>query len=583
MEAQLDFSWQPDNVVWKPNPPSYQGHQYYEMPVQLDFKNAEPPTLLSEQPAPMAFTNGAKRNLIQYAELPKKKPTKITEKPKNKPITSKKIPKVSNEPKPKPEWNSHVMTVGLFDPTISKKVPIEIKQAISKDNNYKMKKPEVFNDIHDIPVKNTNNAIGKKTKKNENKEKIEENLEIKFIADQEELVKKLEMQLESERLARKQLDAQFAQKLKEMERVSKVKVREIVPVKYGNTKKDQKIHFEEPPKPATIDNPPKFDLNFTASDIPRAYSSSGIRNDPKSRDIHEPPTHDISPMVLKAKKLENKSKPPPVKSTSKVTPPKPILKQPEKTSKSESMPIASSIQNKAEIKEITIQPSLIHKQSPIKFESYDIIPSDPILNSLGAAITRFKTADKYSNHAGINLISKVSSKYIAYYANELADMLVDDFLIDCVHDLQRIEDNNQKKIHKDFQNIAEENFEQILQDFNEETKKIQTKYITNKPSKFTGFKLNNDDDDYEKEIIIEDKKRDWEISFEDSTLISIRNYRKAFQDFQKVFSGGSDGKLWDVYSIIGDDILDEVIKAVADEYDNVLDEFTERIISQEFS
>ena len=69
----------------------------------------------------------------------------------------------------------------------------------------------------------------------------------------------------------------------------------------------------------------------------------------------------------------------------------------------------------------------------------------------------------------------------------------------------------------------------------------------------------------------------------DNELASIRHYRKIFEDFQKIITGGSDGKLWDVYSYIGDDILDEVIKDVAGEYDSMLDEFTERMIFQEFS
>ena len=460
------------------------------MPDQLDFKLAEPPQIISELPAPMAFVNDKGKKLIQFSGVPKKPKTKTIGKQKPKPVVAKKIEKVL-EIKEKPEWNSKVETIGLFDPKLSKKIPIEIKHAIKKENFNNIKRPEVFNDIQEIDFYKNNKP--KQIKSQGNKEKIDENLEIKFIADQEELVKKLEKQLENEKIARKRLDEQFSEKLKEIEKMGKKgKSVQFIGNSYGKVKDSEKNQKNfQSAKPVQ---------NYVLEEKTRPVSTEGSKHDIKGGYIHEPPTHDISPMVLKAQKpVKPDKKPPSIQKPgikhlgSGKTPENPKIPENQKNSE--------NIQN-LEFKELNIQPYLSAK-NPVKFEVFDIAKSDPMLTTLNAAITKYKTAEKYSGHSGVGLISKISSKYIAYYANELTDMMLNDFLEDCVVDLQKVEEKKAKTMSSEFQKEAEKNFEIIVKDFYEETEKLQSKYV-GKPK----FIKKNENSYDETLIIIEDKKRD---------------------------------------------------------------------------
>lgn len=37
------------------------------------------------------------------------------------------------------------------------------------------------------------------------------------------------------------------------------------------------------------------------------------------------------------------------------------------------------------------------------------------------------------------MLSKMSGRYVAFYADELANLMLEDFLAETVHDLQRVE------------------------------------------------------------------------------------------------------------------------------------------------
>lgn len=588
MEAQLDFTWQPDHVIWKPHTVIHTEPQRFEMPEQLNFKLAELPSIPSEQPAPLSFTNNPSKKLIQFTGIPNKTSTKSAKKAPQKPKApaAKKAFKPPEESKSKPEWNSKVSTTGLFDIEISKKVPIELKHAIRKENSARPKKPETFNDFSDLPIKNKPNSAKRNTERPGKTPEVLDNLEIKFITDQEEIVKRLEKQLEAEKAARKKLDEQFSEALKEKERMNKkVKVATNTALFYEAklSKNDKPVQMER-----AVNSQPKFQqvasTNAQILDLQRPKSSEKLRFDAKGGNIYEPPTHDLTPMVLKAGKsqvvprhLQAKStQPVQSKASERFTTQDIAVTDP--SQKPETLISSSQRAYFSQPQERIIKPSSPSKAVQIKFETSDIPESDPILNSLSAAMVRFKAADHYSSHPSSGLISKVGSKYIAYYANELTDLLIDDFLEDCVYDLQQIEERKQKQIHQEYQKEAEKNFEIIVKDFQEEAEKVQSKYL-GKP-----VKVNKILDSQEGPMIyIEDKKRDWEISIDNEVLERIRRYKKSFEEFQRVFAGGSEGRLWDVYGVIGDDIVNEIIGEVAEEYDAMLDEFTERMVNHEFA
>lgn len=602
MEAQLDFTWQPEPVVWNPAPAKHSKEERYELPQQLGFQLADLPSIPTEQPVPMAFTNGGPK-LIQYRgqQKPKKKSQSIS---KPKPVFSNKpkvIQKTPNKPKAKPEWNSQVSNIGLFDPVISKKLPIEIQHAMKKESGLP-KKPQFYQDLHSVPEKK--NQV--KANKSEKNVRVQENLDIKFIADQEDIVKNLERELERERIARKKLDDQFALKMKEMEKINKkINTYEKSAVK---TETEKRINIQNPPEIPKQTQPSIAKNNFKSSSpglIPKPQNYP-IFNSNKGN-IYEEPTHDIGPAVLKAPKTNQgvsfqiqKD----LKSNQGVTAqiPKPqkisqgvmaqIQELPQKVSNYAQSNNKATNDSFAEINEKVLQKNSYTgnileprpKTQPVQFQSFDIAESDPVLNSISAALVRYKAANEYNTKASSVLISQVGAKYIAYYANELTDMLIDDFLEDTVYDLQRIEEKKHRIAHDDFTKEAETHFQTIIKDFEQETRAMQAKHLTvHKVSKEDEVLKRIMQDDDTEEIFIEDPRREWNVELGDEEIARVRRYKKEFEEFQRVFSGGSDGKLWDVYAVIGDDIVEELFREVAKEYDDTLDEFTERFMNNEFA
>ena len=575
MEAQLDFTWHQDPVVWNPAPAKYIKEERYELPQQLDFRLADLPSIPSEQPVPMSFTNGGKK-LVQFKgqTKPKQKSQSFS---KPKPVLSKK-PKTFQKPvarqASKPEWNSQIASVGLFDPTISKKVPIDIQHALKKDPSIP-KKPQFYQDLQGIPGKKTQVGVSKSAKS----VKIEENLDVKFIADQEDIVKNLEKQLERERIARKKLDDQFAEKMKEMEKVNKkIKGFEQAASKVETVKRSNISRSPEKPKPLNS-VPTQKEHKPTGPGLlskPQNFSTFN----PKSGFIYEEPTHDIGPTVLKAPKISQgimaQIQDLPQRMNTNSKPPTKIDTSGHSELIEKPYPMTLNT-------ETVIEPRL--KTQSVQFQSFEIAESDPVLNSISAAMVRYKAANQYNNKASSALISQVGAKYIAYYANELTDMLIDDFLEDTVYDLQRIEEKKHQMAHFDFTKEAETHFQTIVKDFEQETRTMQAKHLTVKK----GFSKEDEvlkrimEDDNSEEIFFEDPRREWNIELGDSEVARIRRYKKEFEDFQRVFSGGSDGKLWDVYAIIGDDLIEELFKEVTKEYDDTLDEFTERFMTNEFT
>ena len=625
MEAQLGFTWNPETVIWKPAaqfiPPA---QEKYELPAQLDFRLAEMPSIPSEKPVPLSFTNGGKK-LIQYqgpgGHKAKSKPKPATSsKPqaKLKQISKTKPPQVNEA---KPEWNSRGNTLGLFDPAISKKMPIEIKHAIKNDPSI-IKKPKTFQDISEVPNKKKTVEKSKSSKQ----VKIEENLDVKFIADQEEIVKSLEKQLEREKIARRKLDEQFSQKMQEMEKLSrKVGFNENAQgrEKVGRTGFEvnhssngaQGTHQAHGKRPQTQHVSTRHHSAYEKSSkapqvpqVPQVYRKFEEFSE-KYGNIHEVPTHDVGPMVLRAESssspgTRHKTYQTHIKtSSSPISNPKyttseyePAIKKTQTSNfnphsnqhlrqqinhfepMQASLPTQSSHPNPNP--EYEIQPRA--QREKFQYETSDICENDPVLNSISAAMIRYKAAHNYSTKTTSPLISQVGGKYIAYYANELSEMLIDDILEDTVYDLQRIEQLRFKQAHVSFSNEAETHFNTILKEFEAEARLLQTKHVTQgKRTSNVVDKILNDWG--EGEIVIEDKRREWTVELSGDTIESLRVYKKKFEEFQRVNAGGSDGKLWEIYGIIGDDLVDEAIAEVAKEYDETLQEFTERFINNEFS
>ena len=145
-----------------------------------------------------------------------------------------------------------------------------------------------------------------------------------------------------------------------------------------------------------------------------------------------------------------------------------------------------------------------------------------------------------------------------------------------MHELQEIENKQVQTTHKEFHGEAQHFLDEIIKDFQQRAESLQDKY-----QKYSRPVI-QPPETHQEEIVIEDKQRIWKVHLDELSYKQIRNYKKAFEDFQQVYCGSSENKLWEVYGIISEDLLDKAMEEVIDDYQQALEEFAEEVISQEF-
>lgn len=484
-------------------------------------------------------------------------------------------------------------------------MPIEIKHALNKNltevSKERMAPPTVFQNWDEIPrpvSKSIPKRINKKEEQIVRQKEIllKDNLSVKFIEDQEEMVRRLEKQLEHERKARKELDYQFTDKMKELEKF-KVLDQEIKAAKDHYSKQQIK---ESSPKisrsksanksmgPMVIKAPAHRptthqDLKsyyFQTEDAPKlkkvtseellshieiakeSLEEENIILDRNGGNIFEIPTRDSHKPL--------------------------VMKKPEEWIKPKNMAQESQKYLQKE-KQVTINPNPVTINSTPVFQRPESAPlaknfeitemrskMDPLLNALSSTITRLNCSEKYGSHTGIGLISRVSAKYIAYYAEDLSDLILDDILIDITQELQEIDQKESQKNMSEFKAESEKFVDDLIKGFHEQTVELQEKYSKPKPEKRILVL------EEEAEIVIEDVRRLWSIDIDEKVMKSINLYKREMQKYQDVYGGGSQGKLWEIYEIVGDDFVEEAFNDAVEDYLNVFDEYTDKIIGQEF-
>ncbi|CAG9318386.1 unnamed protein product [Blepharisma stoltei] len=625
MALQLGFTWNEEPITFKHQPtvsqPIVNQKEIFTLPEQLDFKASDPPMIGIEKPQPMKFSNKppSPKKLIQYQGLTKKKSwngpqANVIKKPKFSNFTNLskdklkllgKKKEVKSHPKVaiKPQWNDNTGTAGLFDPVISKKIPIEIKHAMNKNkldvSKEKITPPTVFQAWDEVPRTQSKPSKPPAHKKQvdpilrQKEILIKENLDIRFFEDNENIIKKLEQELNHEKKARRQLDSQFSEKMKELERfkaldqqikvakeqyIKKNKqpspenvrstsvgrateplVKKIQPgiVQKPNIKEDVRL-IRPKTEPPTLKKVTSEQLLSQIDVMKESLNEDEIILDKNGGNMFEIPTRDTNknkPMIIKPPKDWNRAK-----STT------PELHNAKTSTKQES---TLQIIEQSESFAAPVQ----------RFEITEVRSKmDPLLNALSSTITRLNRSEKYGAHSGIGLISRVSAKYIAYYADSLSDLIIDDILIDTVHELQSIENRVSNKNIKEFKSESEKFVEELVKDFHEETKALQEKYA--KPIEKRKELVKDAED--EVEILIEKPKRFWTINVDEMIIKSIKNYRREMKNYLEIYGGGSEGKLWEIYGFIGDEFVEEAVDSVLNDYLGVLDEFTDKVIGQEF-
>jgi hypothetical protein len=196
--------------------------------------------------------------------------------------------------------------------------------------------------------------------------------------------------------------------------------------------------------------------------------------------------------------------------------------------------------------------------------------------TVSSLIKRADFAEKYGAKT-IGLVSKVSAKYIAFYAEDLTSLFVEDLLSETVLELQRIEEVMDMRTKQDLRQEAGEMMQGLVQEWTDKVEKVQEKWA-DRPKPMPTKEAGNPPAPI---IVMEDRRRRWEVSLPDRMLRSIRDYKREYDEYQHRQTGGT--KLWDVYSRIGDTLLAEVLDSALSAFDESLGEYTDQVISQELN
>ena len=573
MDFQLGFTWGEEGVTWEiPQQPAPTS-ECMELPQQLGFKIAEHPAIYQEKPQPLQYTRAPpkQRSLVQFDSKALKAKSKA---PVRKPTKKKSAPSM-----PKGTWNTDTKTTGLFDPTITKKVPLNIKLAM-KERPSSAKQP---------------NRLQKK-KQNPAQSQITNNLDFKFVADQEEMVKKLEKQLQQEKEARKQMDVEFSKRMQEFEKYKKLdKQVEEAKQEYltKQTKKPTRSASQTKTQPSVLQKPTQKVVTEKPQVLKNPIQKS---NSQKPQVLQKPTQKVVSESVPEPTQKVVSEKPNFAPRLKKTEPPKQRFGEPSRfivekpnvpdianrTVQEETIKHDSKGGHIFELPTKDIQPLILQKPAQKSFPAKPLEVTDlnqqmdPFLTTLSSAMTKLQTSQKYGTHPGVGLIARASAKYIAYYADNLSELIADDLIMEFLPELQEIENKQVQTTHKEFHGEAQHFLDEIIKDFQQRAESLQDKY-----QKYSRPVI-QPPETHQEEIVIEDKQRIWKVHLDELSYKQIRNYKKAFEDFQQVYCGSSENKLWEVYGIISEDLLDKAMEEVIDDYQQALEEFAEEVISQEF-
>jgi hypothetical protein len=277
-----------------------------------------------------------------------------------------------------------------------------------------------------------------------------------------------------------------------------------------------------------------------------------MRPDPKCGNIHEAPTKDV----------------PERKATERVKPAvyRPV---PAETMLSE---VRDAIQTRPEDDQFS-------KALPTQYQVHSIpeLPSPRGKGSqLGNMMKRLDVAEKYGAVGSVGIVAKVSAKYVAYYADDLTVLLLEELLGDTVMELQRVEEVMELHVQGKINTEANEALDGLLTDFNSAVSHIQHKW-TDRPKPIPHSQIL----DVRAPILIESRPLIWEFVMSDAELRRIHAYKRAYEEYLRATERGAN--LAEICARIGDQWLVEVLDSALGEFDECLGDFTAQVISTEMS
>lgn len=589
----------------------------YDLPAQLEFQLASQPFVQREVAVPMSYTAQVKE-AGRTKPKPKPKSTLRPAKVKSRfsgfsGLPGKSLQRLAllrklgksqgNTRNKRPEsqskqpWNQDVQTVGLFDTHLTKKLPVKVlHQAKSAPRPLprpaaKDSRPQIYREWEDLQTRPELKPEENKGNLPRNRSlQLAPNLDVKFIADQEAVITQLERQLAQEQGARRAIDKQYAARMKELERLKCLdKQVEVAKKVYAERREQPESSVGQEQSRANPEISRKLGKGKVRPAVlsptvayrkPMTSSQLKTHIEVLKETVQPPPPGDIIDYPVQEELGDIDEEPTrerPQTAPAKRAPPKKPENRPAVYHPVPAEQIISEVE--AEVKAAKEGETRSLPSYPVRSVQFPPSQSFPLSiprGTVSSLIQRADSAEKYGART-IGLVSKVSAKYIAYYAEDLTALFVEDLLSETVLELQRIEEVMEMRSKQELRQEAGEMMQGLVQEWTDKVQKVQEKW-TDRPKPMPSKEAGNPP---APAIVVEDRRRRWEVSLPDRTLRSIRDYQREYDVYQQRQSSGT--KLWEVYSRLGDSLLSEVLDSALSAFDESLGDYTDQVISQELS
>lgn len=253
---------------------------------------------------------------------------------------------------------------------------------------------------------------------------------------------------------------------------------------------------------------------------------------------------------------------------------------------------------------------------------------DPILKRVEEAQQTIKRTGlhyRLSEQPGpVGMLSKMGGRLIAFYADDLAELMFEDFLSETVKDLQDIEGRTRSKFSDQETNKIAADILDVIKEYQIEENHVDTKWGNKRVQTHINSQVNSEQSpaqievDFEKNddtpiittkkyenpfqldkrgpsviqsspITVPEKqedtgyiKRKWKCEVDGQTISSISKSRESFIAYLKRHNGTANQEVWKVYDHLAADIFNEVMRELMGKIDKDLDQYCEKIIYDEF-
>eukprot|EP01022_Parablepharisma_sp_SALTPOND_P036614 TRINITY_DN999_c0_g1_i20.p1 TRINITY_DN999_c0_g1~~TRINITY_DN999_c0_g1_i20.p1 ORF type:complete len:676 (-),score=130.14 TRINITY_DN999_c0_g1_i20:4883-6910(-) len=607
---------------------------------ELELKPAQPLLLEFETPKPLVINKGA----TQVPQKQQRRSLSAKKKSGARPKTAvkKKAPVIAKKkpvPAAKGEWNMNTAAPKYFDPSLDKKRATSSKTERGAGTNRKVevsreggkitgkiqtvgvpKTIEIYRDVNDLlseerlsksPKTFLKKGAGKAVKPRiepKPMEKGKENIVAQPILEEEkvdpekermryefnkknEYLKSLQEELNNEKALRAQMDTEYKTKMDSMVNL----------VKHTVTSLEKRKAKE-----AELDLVPQKEVPEVAK--PQEEPKQIAKPQVKPKVVTKPAVKRPEPPVFKP------LRPKPI-SSQKPKILKPIMK------KEESTPSVTVFTDEMKKREIERQVQLDSKTATA-LERLDKIaykPAEeldevtqhlekfegrmrPVIEKVDQTIKDIERIERIKTKGSlIGMVSNMGARYIVTYADQITELMVEDLLEEFADEMNEIEEKQKKNIFSlEQQELALELLEQAAE-LEEEQARVKNRWIKfEQEQPVKGVELKISEGEYVNPFETGKIVAAAQPSTEEAKMITIykppkkhmiipsersrriNEYAKKYKEYRRKMEGSVSPDIWKIYDHITNDILSEVLEGSAEEFSEILEQYVEQMISNEF-